>query len=114
MDFIQAVYSLLSQGDLFDHKRDWQHYFGLNGSPDFLSTAAEFITERITRGRVSVSAGNLRLVNGVSSGLETLSWILADPGEVILTPVPAYARFFSDMNERMKTEVVGVHLEGES
>ena len=41
-----------------------------------------------------------------------MSWILADPGEVVLTPVPAYARFFSDMKERMKTEVVGVHLEG--
>ena len=40
----------------------------------------------------------------MSSALETLSWILADPGEVVLTPVPAYARFFSDMKERMKTE----------
>ena len=86
----------------------------MNGTPEFLSTTAEFITERITRGKVLVSAGNLRLVNGVSSGLETFSWILADPGEVILTPVPTYARFFSDMKERMKTEVVGVHLEGVS
>ena len=86
----------------------------MNGTPEFLSTAAEFITERITRGKVLVSAGNLRLVNGVSSGLETFSWILADPGEVVLTPVPTYARFFSDMKERMKTEVVGVHLEGVS
>ena len=98
---------------MFDHKREWQHYYGLNGSPDFLSAAAEFISERISRGKVPVSAGNLRLLNGVSSGLETLSWILADPGEVVLTPVPTYARFFSDMKERMKTEVVGVHLEGE-
>ena len=48
----------------------------------------------------------------VSAGLEVMSFILADPGEVILTPVPTYARFFADMNERMKTEVVGVHLEG--
>ena len=59
-----------------------------------------------------MSPSNLRLVNGVSSGLEVLSFILADPGQVILTPVPTYARFFADMNERMKTEVVGVHLEG--
>ena len=84
----------------------------MNGSPEFLSTAAEFISERITRGKVLVSPGNLRLVNGVSAGLETFSWILADPGEVVLTPVPAYARIFSDMKERMKTEVVGFHLEG--
>ena len=99
------------QNDVFAHKREWQHYFGLNGTPDLLSAAAAFLTKRVTRGQVPVSPGSLRLVNGVSAGLEALSWILADPGEVILVPVPTYARFFADMNERMKTEVVGMHLE---
>ena len=105
------IFSLHWQGDLFEHKSQWQHYYGLNGSPEFLSTAAQFLSERVGRG-VTVSPSNLRLVNGVSTGLEVLSFILADPGQVILTPVPTYARFFADMNERMKTEVVGVHLEG--
>ena len=102
----------LTKGDLFEHKTEWQHYYGLNGSPDITATAAQFLTERVTRGQVTISPSNLRLVNGVSAGLEVMSFILADPGEVILTPVPTYARFFADMNERMKTEVVGVHLEG--
>jgi len=101
----------LTKGDLFEHKTEWQHYYGLNGSPDITATAAQFLTERVTRGQVTISPSNLRLVNGVSAGLEVMSFILADPGEVILTPVPTYARFFADMNERMKTEVVGVHLE---
>ena len=39
-----------------------------------------------------VRASNLRLVNGVSAGLEALGWALADPGEVVLVPVPTYAR----------------------
>ena len=39
-----------------------------------------------------ISPSNIRLVNGVSAGLEVLSWILADPGEVVLVPVPTYAR----------------------
>ena len=102
---------MIHQSDVFAHKREWQHYFGLNGTPDLLSTAASFLTKRVTRGEVTVRPGNIRLVNGVSGGLEALSWILADPGEVILVPVPTYARFFADMNERMKTEVVGMHLE---
>ena len=78
---------------------------------------------------VSISPGNVRLVNGVSAGLETLSWVLADPGEVVLVPVPTYARyltlsshtvqgavcrFFADMNERMQTQVVGIHLRGQN
>ena len=102
---------ITQQSDVFTHKREWQHYFGLNGTPDLLQAAASFLTKRVTRGEVTISPGNLRLVNGVSAGLEALSWILADPGEVILVPVPTYARFFADMNERMKTEVVGIHLE---
>ena len=39
-----------------------------------------------------VRASNLRLVNGVSAGLEALGWALADPGEVVMVPVPTYAR----------------------
>merc|ERR1712106_526910 len=29
----------------------------------------------------------------------------------VLVPVPTYARFFADMNERMRTHVVGIHLQ---
>ena len=39
-----------------------------------------------------VSSENLRLVNGVSGGLEVLSWVLADPGDVVIVPTPTYAR----------------------
>ena len=41
---------------------------------------------------VRINPDNIRLVNGVSAGLEVMSWILADPGEVVLVPVPTYAR----------------------
>ena len=41
---------------------------------------------------VSISPGNIRLVNGVSSGLEVMAWILTDPGDVMLVPVPTYGR----------------------
>ena len=101
----------LNRPGIFQHRPEWQHYYGLNGTPELLDTAATFLTKRLSKGKRTISPANLRLVNGVSSGLEVFSWVLADPGDVILVPVPTYARFFADMNERMKTEVVGVHLD---
>jgi len=101
----------LQRGDVFGHKREWQHYHGLNGTPDLLISAAKFLTKRITHNKRTVSEDNIRLVNGVTAALEVMSWVLADPGDVILVPVPTYARFFADMNERMKTQVVGMHLD---
>eukprot|EP00092_Neocalanus_flemingeri_P016038 GFUD01017358.1.p1 GENE.GFUD01017358.1~~GFUD01017358.1.p1 ORF type:complete len:423 (+),score=120.19 GFUD01017358.1:70-1338(+) len=98
------------KGDLFSHETAWQHYMGLNGTEDLLNVMAEFLSERMAQS-VRINPGNIRLVNGVSAGLEVLSWILADPGEVVLVPVPTYARFFADMNERMRTQVVGIHLQ---
>eukprot|EP00090_Calanus_glacialis_P002417 TRINITY_DN11811_c0_g1_i4.p1 TRINITY_DN11811_c0_g1~~TRINITY_DN11811_c0_g1_i4.p1 ORF type:complete len:423 (-),score=100.76 TRINITY_DN11811_c0_g1_i4:67-1335(-) len=97
------------KGDLFSHEASWQHYVGLNGTEDLLTVVAQFLSDRMAQSN-TISPSNIRLVNGVSAGLEVLSWILADPGEVVLVPVPTYARFFADMNERMKTQVVGIHL----
>ena len=108
----EMIEKRMSQCDIFKHKRQWQHYYGLNGTPELLTTTASFLTKRFAKWKTIVSRDNLRLVNGVSSGLEALSFVLADPEDVILVPVPTFARFFADMNERMKTNVVGFHLEG--
>jgi len=100
----------LQQGDLWQHEREWQHYYGLNGTPDLLNVTANFLQERLAQGE-KLSAENLRTVNGVSGGLEALAWIISDPGDVVIVPTPTYARFFADMNERMQTKVVGMPLE---
>ena len=70
------------------------------------------MTKRITKNKRIVSPDNIRLVNGVSAGLEVISWIIADPQDVILVPEPIFKRFFSNMNERMKTNVIGFQLRG--
>ena len=41
---------------------------------------------------IPILPSNLRLVNGVSAGLEVVGWVVSDPGEVVLVPVPTYAR----------------------
>ena len=58
------------KGDVFGHKREWQHYHGLNGTPDLLISAAKFLTKRITHNKRTVSEDNIRLVNGVTAALE--------------------------------------------
>ena len=40
-----------------------------------------------------LSADNLRMVNGVSGGLEALAWIISDPGDPVIVPTPTYARW---------------------
>jgi len=100
----------LRREDLWQHEPEWQHYYGLNGTPDLLNVTTNFLQERLAKGQ-KLSAENLRMVNGVSGGLEALAWIISDPGDVVIVPTPTYARFFADMNERMQTKVVGMHLE---
>jgi len=99
-----------SKEGLFNHEPSWQHYMGLNGTPDLLNITATFLTERLGQG-VEISPTNIRTTNGVSAGLEAIAFILADPEDVILVPTPTYSRFFADMNERFKTNIVGFHLE---
>jgi len=103
----------LNKGDLFSHEPLWQHYFGLDGTPDLLEITAKLLTEKLGRG-VTISSENLRATNGVSAGLEVLAFILTDPEDIVLVPTPTYARFFAEMNERFKTKVVGFHLEEDS
>lgn len=99
----------LGRADVWEHRVAWQGYSGMGGTQDLLETTAAFLQERLAKG-APVSPANLRLVNGVSAGLEVLAWVLADPGDLVIVPTPTYSRFFSDMNERMKTCVVGMEL----
>jgi DNA-binding transcriptional MocR family regulator len=81
------------RGDLWSHEPAWQHYTGLNGTEDLLRTAAGFLQERLAQGQ-PVSPEHLRMVNGVSAGLEVLSWVLADPEDLIIVPTPTYSRSY--------------------
>ena len=96
----------LRREDLWQHEPEWQHYYGLNGTPDLLNVTTNFLQERLakvkdTKGQgedpshqgQKLSAENLRMVNGVSGGLEALAWIISDPGDVVIVPTPTYARW---------------------
>ena len=40
--------------DLFTHEPAWQHYMGLNGTPDLLKITATFLTERLGKVKYSI------------------------------------------------------------
>ncbi|XP_023336360.1 probable inactive 1-aminocyclopropane-1-carboxylate synthase-like protein 2, partial [Eurytemora carolleeae] len=99
----------INQENMFNHTGEYQHYFGLTGTPDFLQALADFYTRKLGQGE-RVDCENMRVVNGVTSALEAIAWTICDPEDIILVPTPTYARFFADMKERMRAKVVGVNL----
>jgi len=50
------------------------------------------------------------VVNGGVAAMEVLACCLLDPGDVVLTPSPSYARIFVNFSERFKVSVVDVLL----
>ena len=110
---LELLSERLRRDDLWRHESDWQHYFGLNGTPDLLRVTTNFLQERLAQVSLfllslseweqfafspsikgeKLSAENLRMVNGVSGGLEALAWIISDPGDLVIVPTPTYARW---------------------
>lgn len=50
------------------------------------------------------------VVNGGVAAMEVLACCLLDPGDVLLTPSPCYARIFVNFSERFEVHVVDVLL----
>ena len=46
---VELLSERLRQDDLWQHESDWQHYFGLNGTPDLLRVTTNFLQERLAR-----------------------------------------------------------------
>ena len=51
-----------------------------------------------------------RILKGVTVCLEALGFTLFEPGDVVITPTPTYARFFADLEERAGIKLVGLPL----
>ncbi|KAK2735108.1 ACC synthase [Colletotrichum kahawae] len=55
-----------------------------------------------------IDAANVFATNGVSSAIDMLAWVLADPGDTILIPVPTFFMLDFDLAVRNGTKVVKV------
>ncbi|KAI8192965.1 hypothetical protein KHU50_012948 [Colletotrichum sp. SAR 10_65] len=89
------------------------NYGPLHGSKDVRDGVAN-IYNKFFSPKFPIDATNVFATNGVSSAIDMLAWVLADPGDTILIPVPTFFMLDFDLAVRNGIKVVKVatdHLE---
>ncbi|KAG0722915.1 1-aminocyclopropane-1-carboxylate synthase-like protein 1 [Chionoecetes opilio] len=82
-----------------------QHQYYSPGLLELRMAVANFLT-RHHKPSQAISPDNLILMNGVTACCDALSHALCDPGDVVLTPTPVYARVYSNFRDRSGATVV--------
>ena len=75
--FADLLATRLRQDDLWQHEPAWQHYFGLNGTPDLLDVTANFLQERLAQVMI-ISAGDCARLRSLWSGAKANCREIAD------------------------------------
>lgn len=83
-------------------------YDAMVGSERFRSIVAEFGSKHLW-GR-TVTADEVVTLAGAGSILETLFYVIGDPGDGVLLPTPSYAGFWMDIETRDEMRVVPAHM----
>ncbi|KAI8295024.1 hypothetical protein K4K59_004845 [Colletotrichum sp. SAR11_240] len=89
------------------------NYGPLHGSQDVRHGVAN-VYNKFFSPKFPIDATNVFASNGVSSAIDMLAWVLADPGDTILIPVPTFFMLDFDLAVRNGIKVVKVatdHLE---
>ncbi|KAI8240082.1 1-aminocyclopropane-1-carboxylate synthase 9 [Colletotrichum sp. SAR 10_99] len=89
------------------------NYGPLHGSKDVQHGVANVYNKFFSL-KFPIEATNVFATNGVSSAIDMLAWVLADPGDTILIPVPTFFMLDFDLAVRNGIKVVKVttdHLE---
>ncbi len=86
-------------------------YDTMVGSKQFRTSVAAFASEHVW-GR-KVEPDQVLTLAGAGSILETLFYVIADPGAGVLVPTPSYAGFWADLETRDELHVVPVHTTAE-
>jgi aspartate/methionine/tyrosine aminotransferase len=87
-------------------------YDAMIGSERFRASLARFLSTHLM-GR-PVTADQLAVLAGAGSVLETLFWVLCDPGDGVLVPTPSYAGFWLDLELRDELTILPVHGRAEN
>ncbi|GMQ92663.1 MAG: pyridoxal phosphate-dependent aminotransferase [Acidimicrobiia bacterium] len=82
-------------------------YDAMIGSQEFRKQIAAFMFDHVWRR--PVDAEQVITLAGAGSVLETLFYVIADPGEGVLIPTPSYAGYWADLETRDALTVVPVH-----
>lgn len=89
------------------------NYGPLHGSKDVRHGVAN-VYNKFFSPKCPIDATSVFATNGVSSAIDMLAWVLADPGDTILIPAPTFFMLDFDLAARNEIKVVKVvtdHLE---
>jgi aspartate/methionine/tyrosine aminotransferase len=81
-------------------------YDSMTGSEPFRTTLASFGSEHLWGHKVE--SDEVIALAGAGSVLETLFYVIANPGDGILVPTPSYAGFWADIETRDELHIVTV------
>lgn len=77
-------------------------YTELAGHPEVREAVANFMQRHF--GSKAITAENILFSSGASASLEVASFVLADPGDVVVIPAPAYPMYTNDLGVKSGME----------
>ena len=82
-------------------------YDDMRGAKEFRAALARFLGRRVLGS--TVTPEQLVVLAGAGAILESLFYVIADPGDAVLIPTPSYAGFWLDLETRDALSIVPVH-----
>ncbi|KAG0724598.1 1-aminocyclopropane-1-carboxylate synthase-like protein 1 [Chionoecetes opilio] len=101
----EEVLARVNQGHTLTLTPQHQYYNNSSGLLELRTALANFLT-RHHKPSQAISPDNLIVMNGVTACFDALSHALCDPGDVVLTPTPVYARVYTNFRDRSGATVV--------
>ena len=101
---------------MFNHTGEYQHYFGLTGTPDFLQALADFYTRSVEDDIISISVKGLKMtLDGCTEFVQSyfLLFVLCNFKEVESLPQTQIFKFLYLYNRRkvgVFTTYIGTNL----
>lgn len=103
----------LRRGDALSYSPSYQHYYDFDGTRELKGALIGFLGRHFLPAK-DIGEDEIVVLNGVTSCLDALSHALCDPGDVIITPTPVYARMFTDVHDRAGAAVLPLVLRQEA
>ena len=85
------------------------HLTNFQGNKDLCGTAAKFLN-RYMNPAIQIKVEDIFVVNGTTSGLEALGFILGDPDDGFIVPAPSYSLYKAACKARPQMKILPVHF----
>ena len=105
-----AIQKKLGTIDLSEMHEDYTHYCKLSGTDAFRQKLSVFFNSFMSPNE-KINAGDVFVMNGCGTVIETLGYSICDEGDGVLIPAPYYTGFKSDLEQRIGVKTIPVQLQ---